>query len=375
MTKPKVLFFHSTIVTGGAERHTVLLAKALMKLGLPCNILGYYAHHSLIIVDDEIRPFVHFVGGNSMRNLLYWPRVWSIIRKLQPDVVVCTEPSAVPIMVAGRAFGQIRARLASILHVTMFTDAKMRFAFPVVRAATRREDCLIYVCNAQRDYWENHGLRARDTAVIHVGIDASLYAAEQLKETADDVKTRLGFSPGDYVIGLTAVFRPEKNHLQAVEALSRIREKRKDAKLLFVGGDGETRQRVLNLIAERKLEPHVRLVINPDDVRPYLKAMDVGILCSTTGETFSQAALEMMAMNVPMVMPRMSGCSEMLVDGRGGRIFEMGDTGGLVSHLCELSDRALRAKVAAEARDVVVQNFTHVVMVDKYRQLFERLCA
>jgi glycosyltransferase involved in cell wall biosynthesis len=83
----------------------------------------------------------------------------------------------------------------------------------------------------------------------------------------------------------------------------------------------------------------------------------------------------MMAMNVPMVMPRMSGCSEMLVDGRGGRIFEMGDTGGLVSHLCELSDRALRAKVAAEARDVVVQNFTHVVMVDKYRQLFERLCA
>ena len=95
------------------------------------------------------------------------------------------------------------------------------------------------------------------------------------------------------------MFRPEKNHLQAVEALSRIREKRKDAKLLFVGGDGETRQRVLNLIAERKLEPHVRLVINPDDVRPYLKAMDVGILCSTTGETFSQAALEMMAMNVP----------------------------------------------------------------------------
>jgi glycosyltransferase involved in cell wall biosynthesis len=371
----KILFFHSTIVTGGAERHTVLLAKALMELGFHCNILGFYADHSPIIVDDQIRPYVRFVDGSSMHNVFDWPKAWAVIKELTPDVIVSTDPSAIPIVVAGRALGRVRAQLASILHTTMFKSIKMKRTFPVVRAATRREDCLIYVCNAQRNYWKTQGLRARDETVIHVGIDASIYAAEQVAATSGDVKARLGFSRDAYVIGQTAVFRPEKNHLQAVDALSRLRNSGVDAKLLFVGGDGITREQVLAAIAERKLDPHVRLVIDADDVRPYLKAMDTGILCSTSGETFSQAALEMMSMNVPMVMSRISGCPEMLVDGRGGRIFEINDTVGLVTHLGELSDRRVREKVAAEARNVVIENFTHSVMVDKYRRTFERLCA
>jgi glycosyltransferase involved in cell wall biosynthesis len=375
MAKPRILFFHSIIVTGGAERHTVLLAKALMKLGFSCNIMGYYADHSAIIVDDEIRPFVRFVGGSSMHNVLEWPRAWAIIRDLRPDVVVCTDPSAIPIVVAGRVLGRIHARLTSILHTTMFKSDKMRRTFPIVRAATRVEDCLIYVCNAQREYWESQGLRARDSAVVHVGIDVSRYDTKKVKETAEDMKAGLGFLPSDYVVGLTAVFRPEKNHLQALEAIARLRQKGVAAKLLFVGGDGSTRQEVARAIAERGLDPHVRLVTDVDDVRPYLKAMDVGILCSTSGETFSQAALEMMAMNVPMVMPRISGCPEMIVDGRGGRVFEIGDTDGLVSHLSELSDPDIRANVAVEARDVVIEHFTHGVMVDKYRHVFEGLCA
>lgn len=371
--KPRILFFLDTIVTGGAERQTVLLAKALMRQGYECNLLGYYAAHSSIVVDEEIRPYVRFVGGRSMHHVWEWPRAWSIIAGLKPDVIINVNLSAMPIAVAGRALGAFRSKICAVFHTTMFKDAKMRRNFPIVRIAARFIDCLIYVCNAQRDYWAEHGLGARDIEVIHNGVNVGKFSPDQVAGSRDDAKAQLGFAPTDYVIGLTAVFRPEKNLVQAVDALARLRDAGMQAKLLFVGGDGEARIEVVRHVETLGLVPHVVFAVNPADVRPFQKAMDVGLLCSTRGETFSQAALEMMAMEVPMIMPRISGCVEMLDGGRGGRIFEIGDTDGLVSHLLELHNQDARAQAALEARDVVASCFAEDVMVEKYRLLAERL--
>jgi L-malate glycosyltransferase len=370
----RIVFFFSKIATGGAERQTVLLAKALMKRGYDCRLLSYYPDHSHVIVDDEIRPHVHFLNGGSMQNVWQWRQAWSHISAMRPDIVVSVNLSALPIAVLGRAIGRFDAGTAAVFHTTMFKDAKMRRTFPVVRLAMRFTDRLIYVCTAQREYWESRGLQARAADVIHNGVDTEYFDPDEIVNSNAEAKAGLDFLPDDYVIGMVAAFRPEKNHRQAIDALKALRERGLRAKLLLLG-EGETRADIVGYAETTGLSSHVRFVPNQQDVRPFLKAMDVGLLCSTRGETFSMAALESMAMHVPMVMPRISGCVEMLAGGRGGRIFEIADTAGLTGCLLELSDTELRRRLAVEAGVVVRQHFTEAMMIEKYQAMFEALVA
>jgi glycosyltransferase involved in cell wall biosynthesis len=372
--KPRIVFFLSKLATGGAERQTVLLAKQLIKLGYPCSLLTYYGGHSQLILDDEIRSSVESINGGSMRNVFEWSRAWSRLAALKPDIIVAVNPSVLPIVVAGRACGRYNAAITCVFHTTIPTTMKMRLTFPMARLALRFTDRLIYVCNAQREFWEERGLRARAVNVIHNGIDVARYSAESVEASKDEAKAGLGFASSDYVVGLTAAFRPEKNHPQAVDAVMTLRARRIPAKLLLVG-DGPEQQQVEKYVEKVNACEAVLFAGGQKDVRPFVKAMDVGILCSIRGETFSMAALETMAMSVPMVMPRMSGCVELVENGQGGRLFEVGDTPGLVAQLEYLYEARERAKAADDARGVVRERFTEDGMVAKYAALFDQMSA
>jgi glycosyltransferase involved in cell wall biosynthesis len=244
--------------------------------------------------------------------------------------------------------------------------------FPAARLALRFADSLVYVCQAQADYWQVRRLRARSSTVIHNGVDMARYATAEIAGSAADAKMRLGFAPDDYVIGLIAAFRPEKNHPQALAALHALRREGLPAKLLLVGV-GPQHADIVERVRSQGLSDLVHFAGDQKDVRPFQKAMDVGMLCSTRGETFSMAALETMAMGVPMVMPALSGCVELVEGGVGGRLFETGNTTALVAALRELHDPALRAIAAKEAHETVTARFTEAIMVEKYRVLIDRL--
>jgi glycosyltransferase involved in cell wall biosynthesis len=306
-----------------------------------------------------------------MRNVVEWRKAWSSIAALQPDLIVAVNPSILPTCVMGRALGYYGARIACVFHTTVLAGAKLRLTFPISRVALRYSDCLVYVCNAQRDYWQARGLRAVRSVVIHNGVDVSRFSTDEVGENREAIRSRLGFSATDYVLGLTAMFRPEKNHIQAIDALARLRENGASAKLLLVG-DGDMRSVVAARVEALGLKEHVVFAGAQNDVRPFLKATDVGVLCSTQGETFSLAALEAMAMNIPMILPRMSGCVELVCGDRGGRLFEVGNTHHLVACLQELRDPAVRGQAAAEAR-CVAERFTETAMAAKYASLFEDL--
>ena len=370
--KPRVVFFISKLVTGGAERQTVLLAKQLIKRGYPCSLLTYYSGHSELILDDEIRELVKSIDGGSMRNVFEWSRAWSHIAALKPDIVVAVNPAVLPIAIAGRARNRYKASIACVFHTTVLTTMKRRLTFPLLRLALRFTDRLIYVCNAQRDYWEKRGLRARAVSVIYNGIDIDRYNAENVPQSRNEAKSMLGLAPSDYVIGLTAAFRPEKNHTQAVDAVLALRARGIPAKLLLVG-DGPALQQVEKYVERLDAGNNVLFVGGQKDVRPFVKAMDVGLLCSVRGETFSMAALETMAMGVPMVMPRMSGCVELIENGQGGRLFEVRDTAGLIAQLADLYDASARAKAAVDAPNIVRERFTENGMVAKYAALFDEM--
>ena len=106
------------------------------------------------------------------------------------------------------------------------------------------------------------------------------------------------------------------------------------------------------------------------DVRVALKMFDVFVLPSLS-ETFSNAALEAMAMQVPVILTRTGGAGEMIEDGREGYIVDVAE---LPQRLPELLnqlrlDNVLRTRMAAAAALRAQQRFSWEGMLSAYQSM------
>jgi hypothetical protein len=111
------------------------------------------------------------------------------------------------------------------------------------------------------------------------------------------VRGALGFSDADYVIGMSALLRPEKNHLQMLEAISMLRKQGIPARALMIG-DGKMREAIEARARELNVESDVVITGLQQEVRPYVAACDAmacaalpGILCGDRGRGLVQAVV------------------------------------------------------------------------------------
>jgi glycosyltransferase involved in cell wall biosynthesis len=143
------------------------------------------------------------------------------------------------------------------------------------------------------------------------------------------------------------------------------------ATLLLVGGGPE--KAVLDAYAQGLgVSEFVVWAGEREDVRPFLANMDVGLLCSRT-ETLSLAAIEMMAMGLPMVMSDVGGASEIVTAGVNGQLFMANDDEGLVESLRLLFDPAQRSLASKAASFTAHTKFSSTRMVLEYEQLLRNI--
>lgn len=110
-----------------------------------------------------------------------------------------------------------------------------------------------------------------------------------------------------------------------------------------------------------------------DDVRLFLAICNTLLLCSLT-ETFSLAAIEAMAMGKPVVHSDVGGGAEMIVPGRNGFLFPVGDTEALVCNLAILAQPEVSLRMGRNARRDVEARFSERPMMDRYERLLSDLC-
>jgi L-malate glycosyltransferase len=365
----KLLFVTGSLVHGGAERHTIGLLNQLAQRGHECHA-AYVRDEASQLDRLQGAAGVECLRARGYLDLAALQRLAALIRRLAPSAVVAANPYAM--MYAALALRQAGARapLAVTFHTTLLPGLKEQLQMLYYRPLFWSADALVFVCEAQRRHWRRRLVAGRTSEVIHNGIDPE-YWRPPAPEVGIRMRRVLGFEDGDYVVGMCAVFRPEKNHVQLVEALAQLRQRGVPARALLIGdgplrGAIEARARALGVAGE------VVIAGFQQDVRPLLAASDAVALCSTS-ETFSLAALEAMALGRPVILPEVGGAAEMVRPGRDGLLFPVGDTAALVGRLAALGDAALRRQLGAGAREAVEARFTERAMVDRYERLLQRI--
>lgn len=366
--KPRIVIFTAGLAVGGAERHSVDLRARLRARGFPTGLVVYGSAGSGVIQALEGAEDPEFLGIKGIANLKGWRRIWRSFRAQDADVILAVNQTALIVAVLARLMGATRAKVAGVFHTTLLRPGEERrlFAF---RGAARLADALVYISRNQKAYWENRGLSSRRTPVILNGIDLPRFQPNSAQRAL--TRARLGLADTDLVLGLVAAFRPEKNHAQLLDALAALRKRGVPAKALLVG-DGPTRPAVVAQAATLGVEAHVVFAGEQADVRPYIQASDIGVLCSTAVETFSLAMLEFLACGVPVVMSDIGGASEIVRAGENGCLFGAGKTDELVECLERLAPAEERARLAGRARSSVA-GLTIEHMADQYAALLTNL--
>ncbi len=361
--------------TGGTEKHLVQLIAGLPADRFRCTVVAFDMGVNPLL--DELRtrqvPVIHLpVGREYVPNAAVqaW-RLSRLIRCKRFDIVQTFHQKA-------DTFGALIAWLSGTrrlvsskrdtgdlrkpLHIFLNRRLKSLFqAFIVVAEAVR-------VAVVARD-----GLPDSRVTTIYNGVDLRQFSVPSAQQRLE-ARTRFGFGPEDFVVGMVAGFRPEKNHDMFFAGLSQARSKIPALKVLAVGG-GELLSQYQAQISHSELAPLVVFTGELTDVLPCLWSMDVACLTPGSNEGFSNALIEQMAAGLPLIVTDVGGNAEAVIHGVNGYVVPVGDASALAAALITMSESRERQRAMGHAsRQRAEQRFSLDRMCAEHARLYESLC-
>ena len=359
----------------GAENHLLILLEALRARGVDAQFL--YLHPPQNTVDAfwqaaEARgiPVQRMPIARNTDPLLF-PRLRSALAALEPDVVnthllhadLYGIPAAQSLRVNGR-----RPRIVSGKHnddaFRLKADQKT-----INRQLWRMTDAGVAISEAVRRFSiEVEGARPDQVRTIYYGYQPP--KAEPGLRAA--VRTELGLSPDEIVVGVTCRLIEQKGLPYGLQAFASATADIPNARLVITG-DGELRGALETQAAELGIDSRTRFIGWRPDAARVMAAYDL-FLMPSLWEGFGLVLLEAMAQALPVVGSRVSAIPEVVVDGETGLLAEPRDAETLAAHLRRLLlDAPLRKHMGLLGQERLETAFSVPRMTDETVALYEEL--
>jgi glycosyltransferase involved in cell wall biosynthesis len=214
--------------------------------------------------------------------------------------------------------------------------------------------------------------------VIPNGVDTERFA---VPVPHSPLRAELGIPDGVPIVAMTARLTRFKGAHFFIEAAARLRAKHPDVRFVIVG-PGETPRGNASASADpyvaglgqqvQALGLQDRLIFAGcrTDIPAVLQDVAVAVQPSIS-EGMSNAVLEAMAAGRPVVATDVGGMSDVVIDGTTGLLVPPADVEALAGAIDRLlGDPALGARLGAEARRVVFDQFSIAQMIERTERLY-----
>jgi L-malate glycosyltransferase len=365
-------YFHRT---GGTEKHLSQLIDGLSGKFVCAVVVFDMGSNTLL---DGLRargvPIVNLPVGREYvphAAVQAW-RLAKLIRRERYDIVQTFHQKA-------DTYGALIAWLAGAGHLISSKRDTGELRKPLHVFINRRLrslfDAFIAVAESVRAavVARDHLPPARVTTIYN-GVDTTRFAVPSAAQRAA-ARERFGFGGSDFVVGMVAGFRPEKNHDIFFAGLQKVLPLIPSLKVLAVG-DGPLYARCREQLAASDLGSRTVFTGAVDDVPACLWALDVGCLTPGGNEGFSNAVIEQMAIGLPMIVTAVGGNAEAVVDGENGYVIAPRDAAALGRAVTALhADPARAAAMGRASRLRAEQKFSLQRMCAAHADLYLTLCG
>lgn len=215
-------------------------------------------------------------------------------------------------------------------------------------------------------YTENIGVIRERTRLVLNGVDVKAFAKQG---DSSAKRHELGFSSEDFLVGIMANLRPQKNHQNAIIALSLIYENYPGLKLVLAG-DGSCRPELERLVRDNSLEGRVHFLGHRPDAEELMEVFDVYCLPSLY-EGMPLSIMEAWSAGKPVVATNVLGIRELVQDGVNGVLVQTDDPVALGEGLKRvIADKDFRTMIAANGKAFAHSECSIERMVEKYENLY-----
>ena len=362
-------------MTGGVERGTVDMAKALTAAGWRAIV----ASSGGPMVREIIRAGAeHVTLPMASKNPLVMranvKRLEALINDLGVDIVHAR--SRAPAWSAEAAARNTGAHFVTTFHGT-YNLGPWGIKRPYNAVMTRGER-VIAISHFIAEHMERiYGVPQDRIRVIHRGIDVSSLDPQKVSpERIIALAQKWRLPDGHRVIMLPGRLTRWKGQVVLIEALALLG--RHDIRCLLVGSDQGReayRSELTNLIRDRGLTDVVHIADECHDMPAAYMLTDVVVSASTDPEAFGRVVVEAQAMGRPVISSDHGAPRETIIPGKTGWLVPPGDAHALANALDRFlsmpeEDRLLLAKTA---QDFAVSTFTRETMcaktIDVYKEV------
>jgi glycosyltransferase involved in cell wall biosynthesis len=307
-------------------------------------------------MDREIAP---------VRDLVSLWRLWRIIRALCPAVTNVGTPKAGLLGGFAAWLNRVPCRFYTLHGLRFETTAGLRRRLLIYaeRLACRFAHRVICVSQSVREKAIAFGLTSPERAVIFGsgscnGVDTSSFAAtpERMRRAAR-LRCQFGIPAQAPVVLFVGRLTCDKGIPELMRAFLRLGNQFPDLHLLLAGCFED--EDPLPVDTRKCLETHPRVIFaGPvQDIAAYYAIADVVVLPSHR-EGLPTVILEAHAAGKPVVGASATGIVDVVVDGKTGLLFPVGDVPALAEAVARLiTDEALARNLSRAGQEHVKRNF------------------
>lgn len=193
----------------------------------------------------------------------------------------------------------------------------------LLKPASKYFDGIISV-NVKLSEWSQRNLLCQEIRYF------KNFLSSQFRVTHINDIYRLQGDKDSFKIICVANLRPQKDHVNLLNAFLQVHQKEENISLHLIGKDEDNRYSKLlkNFIAENNLKKNVFIYGEQEEVSPFLENADLGIL-SSASEGLPVALLEYGRVGLPVVCTEVGECGKVL--GGSGKLVPPGDSRALAA--------------------------------------------
>ncbi len=362
----KVCFLHAGFsLHGGIERVLSIIVRNLnMKKNVEIHCLSLFESHPLdfFMLPSDIKINYLFKEQIDMKTAFVKGGVNRLIKYLKTNdinVIVACGAMYFPLACfCGKLTG---TKVICWEHTN--PEVKNEFSFQGVSRKTGAifSDMNVLISKEAKTYYEKH-FRKKRNIVIYNPVDNALFEKDACYDK-ESVK----------LISVGRLTYP-KNYQLLIDIAEKLLDKN-DGWVWHIYGDGEEREQLERIIAEKDLIDKVVLMGTVADIYDRYPEY-AAIVMTSRYEGFPMVLLEAAAKGLPMISFDIStGPKEIIKDNLNGFLIPNGDTDCMLEKLdLLLNDKELRTRFSAEAKRKA-QSFGVDNIVNHWCELFDKIMS
>lgn len=216
----------------------------------------------------------------------------------------------------------------------------------------------------------SYGAPIEKTYCIYNGIDMNRF--KNLPDK-DQLKKDLGIERFNFVAGMVGAFHDRKDFSTFTQAAVKVVEQHKDICFLMIG-EGINRKAIEDSVPDFA-KKNILFLGRRSDVEALNQVFDVGILCTNSevhGEGVSNAIIEYMSLQKPVIATEGGGTNEVIIDSENGFLIENKGVDTLVNKLLYLyKNPEICSKMGQKALETIHKKFMLDRMTDEFLAVYK----